>query len=106
MVIFQYNLYTFGIHLWTLLYPKPCYNEPCYKEVVVYNLYNKPSDQPQNIKMNCILQIQEEIIIWLSPHILQVCQTPTKLTRNITKMYHNLFYNTKAGLQSKKKKTC
>ena len=36
MVIFQYNLYIFGIHLWTVLYPKPCYNELCYKEVVVY----------------------------------------------------------------------
>ena len=36
MVIFQYNLYIFGIHLCTVLYPKPCYNEPCYKEVVVY----------------------------------------------------------------------
>ena len=35
MVIFQYNLYIFGIHLWTVLYPKPCYNEPCYKEVEV-----------------------------------------------------------------------
>ena len=37
MVIFQYNLYIFGIHLWTVLYPKPCYNELCYKEVVVYH---------------------------------------------------------------------
>ena len=37
MIIFQYNLYMFGIHLWTVLYPKLCYNEPCYKEVVVYN---------------------------------------------------------------------
>ena len=36
MIIFQYNLYIFGIHLWTVLYPKPCYNEPCYKEVEVY----------------------------------------------------------------------
>ena len=36
MVIFQYNLYIFVIHLWTVLYTKPCYNEPCYKEVVVY----------------------------------------------------------------------
>ena len=36
MVIFQFNLYIFGIHLRILLYPKPCYNEPCYKEVVVY----------------------------------------------------------------------
>ena len=34
MVIFQYNLYIFGIHLWTVLYSKPCYNEPCYKKVV------------------------------------------------------------------------
>ena len=36
MVIFQYNLYIFGIHLGTVLYPKPCYNKPCYKEVEVY----------------------------------------------------------------------
>ena len=27
MVIFQYNLYIFGIHLWTVLYPKLCYND-------------------------------------------------------------------------------
>ena len=33
---FQYNLCIFGIHLWTVLYPKPCYNEPRYKEVAVY----------------------------------------------------------------------
>ena len=39
MVIFQYNLYIFGIHLWTMLYPKPCYKEPCYKEVEVYFTY-------------------------------------------------------------------
>ena len=38
MVIFQYNLYIFGIHLLTVLYPKPCYKEPCYKEVEVYFL--------------------------------------------------------------------
>ena len=36
MVIFQYNLYIFGIHLWTELYQKLCYNEWCYREVVVY----------------------------------------------------------------------
>ena len=36
MVIFQYNLYIFGIHLWTVLYTKLCYKESCYKEVVVY----------------------------------------------------------------------
>ena len=36
MVIFQYNLYIFGIHLWTVLYPIPYYSEPCYKEFVVY----------------------------------------------------------------------
>ena len=41
MVIFQYNLYIFGIHLWTVLYPKPCYNEQCYKEVGVYMQYDK-----------------------------------------------------------------
>ena len=36
MVIFQYNLYIFGIHLSTVLYPNSCYNEQCYKEVEVY----------------------------------------------------------------------
>ena len=36
MVIFQYNLYIFGIHLRTVLYPNSCYNEPCYKAVEVY----------------------------------------------------------------------
>ena len=43
MVIFQFNLYIFGIHLWTVLYPKPCYKEPCYKEVVVYICMQKVS---------------------------------------------------------------
>ena len=38
MVIFQYNLYIFGIHLWTVLYPKPCYNKSCYKEVEVWTV--------------------------------------------------------------------
>ena len=41
MVIFQYNLYIFGIHLRTVLYPNPCYNEPCYKEVVVYITHSR-----------------------------------------------------------------
>ena len=41
MVIFLYNLYIFGIHFWTVLYPKPCYNEPCYKEIKVYILKKK-----------------------------------------------------------------
>ena len=36
MVIFLYNLYIFGIYLWTVLYPKLCCNEPCYKEINVY----------------------------------------------------------------------
>ena len=44
MVIFQYNLYIFGIHLWTVLYPKPCFNEPFYKEVVVYYAFQYPLD--------------------------------------------------------------
>ena len=30
MVIFLYNLYIFGVHLWAVLYPKPCYNKLCY----------------------------------------------------------------------------
>ena len=45
MVIFQYNLYIFGIHLWTVLYPNLCYNEPCYKEVVVFCIYLMYSDR-------------------------------------------------------------
>ena len=32
MVIFQYNLYIFWIHLWTALHPKPCYNKPVIKK--------------------------------------------------------------------------
>ena len=52
MVIFQYNLYIFGIHLWTVLYPKPCYNERCYKEVEVY-----------------ICMAYRHILIWLSTFI-------------------------------------
>ena len=47
MVIFQYNLYIFGIHLWTVLYTKPCYNEPCYKKVEVYK---ELSQDPQDIE--------------------------------------------------------
>ena len=40
MVIFQYNLYIFGIHLSVnRVISEPCYNEPCYKEVVVYILF-------------------------------------------------------------------
>ena len=30
MVIFLYNLYILGIHILTVLYAKPCYNEQCY----------------------------------------------------------------------------
>ena len=39
MVIFQYNLYIFGIHLWIVLYQKMCYKEHCYKEVEVYEVF-------------------------------------------------------------------
>ena len=45
MVIFQYNLYIFWIHFWTVLYPKPCYNESCYKEVVVYKVEHQWLEQ-------------------------------------------------------------
>ena len=45
MVIFQYNLYIFGIHLRIVLYPKPCYNQPCYKKVEVYIFYCVVNDQ-------------------------------------------------------------
>ena len=31
-----HDLCFFEDNLWTVLYPKPCYNESCYKEVVVY----------------------------------------------------------------------
>ena len=39
MVIFLFNLYIYGIHLKTVLYPEQCYNKQCYKEVHVY-IYN------------------------------------------------------------------
>ena len=48
MIIFPYNLYIFGFHLWTVLYPKPCYNEPWYKEVVVYITYSPLNYLHQN----------------------------------------------------------
>ena len=51
MVIFQYNLFIFGIYLWTLLYPNSCYNEPCYKEVVVYIKYH---NYPLHEKMHLL----------------------------------------------------
>ena len=35
MVIFQYNLYILG-SIFEPSYPKLCYNEPSYKEIVVY----------------------------------------------------------------------
>ena len=50
MVIFQYNLYSFGIHLWTVLYPKPCYNEQCYKEVLVYIYEREIGERDQKKK--------------------------------------------------------
>ena len=36
MVIFQHNLYIFGILLWTVLYPKPYYNELCKQKCIGY----------------------------------------------------------------------
>ena len=41
---FQYILYIFGIHLWSMLYPKQCYNEPFYKEVEVYMSLEQSQD--------------------------------------------------------------
>ena len=48
MVIFQYNLYIFGIHLRTVLFPKPCYNKPCYKEAEVYFFFSVSSPLEMN----------------------------------------------------------
>ena len=59
MVIFQYNLYIFGIHLWTVLYPKPCYNEPCYKEVVMY-LLELPLYDTSNEYYTVFMEIDNE----------------------------------------------
>ena len=50
MVIFQYNLYIFGIHLRIMLYQKPCYNELCYKEVEVY-IYKKKCTKGKHISL-------------------------------------------------------
>ena len=38
---FLYNLYIFGIHLQSMLYPKLCYNKQCFKEVCVYSEINQ-----------------------------------------------------------------
>ena len=55
MVILQYNLYIFRIHLWTVFYSKPCYNELCYKELVVYYFSEKIQ-----LGMKCRLTFSEE----------------------------------------------
>ena len=36
MVIFQYNIYIFWDPSLNRVIAKPCYNEPCYKEVEMY----------------------------------------------------------------------
>ena len=49
------NLYIFGIHLWTVLYPKPCYNEPSYKEVVGYE------ERERTYHLGSVLNFQRRI---------------------------------------------
>ena len=49
MVIFQYNLYIFGIRLGTVLYPKLPYNKSCHTEVDVY-LFSVNTNEALNQK--------------------------------------------------------
>ena len=49
MVIFQYNLYIFGIRLGTVLYSKLCYNKSCHSEVEVY-LFSVNTNEALNQK--------------------------------------------------------
>ena len=64
MVIFQYNLYIFGIHFWTVLYPKPCYNEPCYKEVEVY-VENKVQCGKNNNAQEYLYKMTPYKTVWI-----------------------------------------
>ena len=73
MVIFQYNLYIFGIHLWTVIYPKPCYKEQCYKEVVAYIV---------KLYIQCLASCDH----WFSPYSHILCpksRTHANYTRTV-----------------------
>ena len=48
------NLYIFGINLWTVLYTKLCYNEQCYKEVLVYVWETKTKALERAIQINIV----------------------------------------------------
>ena len=51
MVIFQYSLYILG-SIFESCYPKPCYNELCYKEVEVYFLPSLRQQKGKNDNRN------------------------------------------------------
>ena len=81
MVIFQYNLCIFGSHLWTMLYPKPCYNKLCYEEVeVLYKIRLFPAHQKtflkKTTKNNWYLLVQfNKQANYFSPSALPVCDS-------------------------------
>ena len=80
MAIFRYNLCIFGIHFWTVLYPKPCYNEPCYKEFEVYQFYSRA-----NLSLILIyLQITNICSVYIGVFYL-ICETSHWNTYNQSK---------------------
>ena len=99
MVIFQYNLYIFGIHVWTVLYPKPCYIEPCYKEVVVYmvclvplwQFYQSAQFAIQAAFITAVYKKEDQINIFLFFHENMCCgyslEVPLQCASNET---HNI----------------
>ena len=133
MVIFQYNLYIFGIQLWTVLHSKPCYNEPCNKEVVVYlELFLNPNlnwqmplsnqwkgKNDQSLRMSvaelCDLLIISWMRIWLShlgrhiwsAHIVKGTVTNTILSANADdKVIHSEFFSENRACISSKLAPC
>ena len=75
MVIFQYNLYIFGIHLWTVLYPKRFYNEPCYKEVELYLTLSRIKIWSHSWQNKCGRQLTEAFQTILSYYSINVSIT-------------------------------
>ena len=87
MVIFQYNLYIFGIHLWTVLYPKLCFKEPCYRGCRVWSTLKAPFTTKADdnfIIIIIIIFFQKKTSLDIS------CESSAKQT--IHMKYQDLFY--------------
>ena len=80
MVIFQYNLYIFWDPSLNRVIAKPCYNKPCYKEVVVVDkvLYEAwlilDADD-----LNCTFCVLKALFCLMQPHLFQYERNWSKL---------------------------